>query len=67
MHVAVDWSIRSLLHIQEVASSGLVPETDFLEVFGYHQGLMLLFLSEAHLYSTKLVLTSVNGTTAVRA
>ena len=47
-HVAVDWSVRTLLHIREVASSGLVPKTVFLEVFFYHQGLILLFLSEAH-------------------
>jgi len=48
VHVRGDWSARVLLHIREVLSSGLVPETDFLEVFGYHQGLMFLFLSEAH-------------------
>jgi len=44
----VDWSARALLHMREVPSSGLVPKTDFLEVFVSHQALMLLFLSETH-------------------
>ena len=42
------WRLTGQLHIREVPSSGLVRKTDFLEVFGSHQGLMLLFLSEAH-------------------